>query len=139
MTQESASRNCLPCPFCGKAVDLSDPDTLHPSGTGWRFDDGLQMRTYHSFRDVPKEQWCWVMCCPSPAGGCDAEVTDDSEAEALAAWNRRTAVSERGELPAELFDGYAVYEAMGKPSDVSPRNVAAVLDAVVRLVRKSRA
>lgn len=41
----------------------------------------------------------------------------------------------RANIPAALFDGYAVYEAMGKPEDVSPHNVAAVLDAVVRLIR----
>jgi hypothetical protein len=41
-------------------------------------------------------------------------------------------------IPAVLFDGYAVYESMGKPDDVSPRNVAAVLDAVVRLIRAGK-
>lgn len=42
------------------------------------------------------------------------------------------------ELPAELFDGYAVWEALGDDSAVSQRTVAAVLDVVVRLIRKNR-
>jgi len=31
----------LPCPFCGKNVDLEDPDTLHPDGLYWRVVDGI--------------------------------------------------------------------------------------------------
>ena len=53
-----------PCPFCGKAVDLNDEDTLYPSGTGWKdHPDGI--RSYHSFREVPKEQWCYDLHCVS--------------------------------------------------------------------------
>ena len=77
------------CPFCGKAVDLEDNDTLYPSGTGWKFDEELQMRTYHNLRKVPKEQWCWGMHCPEPAGGCGAEIHGDSKQEALAKWSKR--------------------------------------------------
>lgn len=79
----------LPCPFCGMAVDLEDHDTLYPSGCGWKFDDGLQMRTYHNFREVPKEQWCYGMHCPTCAGGCGAEIHGDSREEALEKWNKR--------------------------------------------------
>lgn len=42
------------------------------------------------------------------------------------------------EIPAELFDGMEVYVALGEKSGISPRDVAAVLDAVVRLIRKNR-
>lgn len=42
------------------------------------------------------------------------------------------------EIPAELFDGMAVYVALGEKSGVSHRDVAAVLDAVVRLIRANR-
>lgn len=77
------------CPFCGKPVNLEDDDTLYPTGTGWKEDEVDGFRTYHSYRDVPKEQWCWGMHCPTPAGGCGAEITGDSKAEALAAWSRR--------------------------------------------------
>lgn len=42
------------------------------------------------------------------------------------------------EIPAELFDGMAVYVALGENSGISPRDVAAVLDVVVRLIRKNR-
>lgn len=79
----------LPCPFCGKAVDMEDHDTLYPSGIGWSDTDHPPFRTYHNARHVPKEQWCWSMNCPTPAGGCGAEMTGDSREEALKKWNRR--------------------------------------------------
>ena len=79
----------LPCPFCGMAVDLEDHDTLYPSGCGWKFDESLQMRTYHGCHEVPHEQWCYGMHCPTNAGGCGAEMHGDSRAEALAKWNKR--------------------------------------------------
>lgn len=77
-----------PCPFCGHKVDLEDADTLYPTGTGWREEhDGF--RSYHSFRDVPREQWCWAMHCPETAGGCGAQIDADSKDEALEKWERR--------------------------------------------------
>ncbi len=79
----------MPCPFCGRAVDLEDHDTLYPSGSAWEFDAELQTRTYHRAFDVPKEQWCYSMHCPVQAGGCGAEMHGDSKDEALEAWNRR--------------------------------------------------
>ncbi len=82
-----ASVRPLPCPFCGKAVDLEDHDTLYPSGTGWK--DQGDLRTYHSHREVPKEQWCWGMHCTECSGGCGAKITGDSRQEALAKWNKR--------------------------------------------------
>lgn len=44
------------------------------------------------------------------------------------------------ELPAELFDGMAVYVQLGveKTVKIRPGMVADVLDAVVRLIRKNR-
>jgi len=77
-----------PCPFCGKPVDLTDEDTLYQSGSGWKFDEDLQMRTYHRINEVPKEQWCYGMHCPEPAGGCGAEIHGDSKDEALAKWSK---------------------------------------------------
>lgn len=82
-------QEAAPCPFCGKPADLEDPDTLHPTGTGWRDDEVEGFRTYHSYLKVPKEQWCWGMHCPTPAGGCGAEISGDSKEEVLAKWNRR--------------------------------------------------
>lgn len=79
-----------PCPFCGKHINLDDEDSIYPSGIGWLFDDELQSRTYHNFRAVPKEQWCYVMHCPELYGGCGAEISGDSMEEALAKWNTRT-------------------------------------------------
>lgn len=80
--------NLKPCPFCGNEVDLEDDDTLHPSGVGWkpRGDIG---RSYHSFREVPLEQWCYTMHCPTTSGGCGAEISGDSRQEAIDKWNKR--------------------------------------------------
>lgn len=89
MEKLSLSEKPLPCPFCGKAVDLDDPDTCYPSGSGWLDDEGLQLRTYHPFRAVPPEQRCYAMHCPTPSGGCGAEIHGDTKEEALAKWNTR--------------------------------------------------
>lgn len=80
----------LPCPFCGMVPDLENPDTLYPIGIGWKDDEELGLRTYHDSSEVPPEQWCWTMHCPSPSGGCGAEISGDSEQEALDKWNRRS-------------------------------------------------
>lgn len=80
----------LPCPFCGKPVDLEDQDTLYPSGISWRDHEDPGMRSYHARRDHKEgDGKCWRMHCPTPSGGCGAEISGDSKEEALAAWNRR--------------------------------------------------
>lgn len=61
-----------PCPYCGRSVDLGDPDTLHPATPPDR--DGRQV---------------WGFSCPEAAGGCGAMVTGWSRAEAMVAWERR--------------------------------------------------
>lgn len=81
-----------PCPFCGLKPDLEDGDTLHPSATGWKPQQN-GIRTYHSFREVPKEQWCWEINCPTTAGGCGINMTDDSKEEVIAKWNKRVSIS----------------------------------------------
>lgn len=77
-----------PCPFCGKEVDIDGEDTLYPNGTGWKISDG-GLRGYFSFREVPKEQWCWSIHCPENYGGCGAQVSGDSKEEAIEKWERR--------------------------------------------------
>lgn len=80
----------LPCPFCGKKVTLTDDDTLYPSGILWRDDPEIGLRTYHSRREQKEgDGMCYTMHCPVPSGGCGAEITGDSEEEAVASWNRR--------------------------------------------------
>ena len=78
-----------PCPFCGKMPDLEDEDTLYPNGTAWIFKEAIQSKTYVSFRDAPKEQWCYSFHCVEIAGGCGAEISGDSKEQAIAAWNQR--------------------------------------------------
>lgn len=85
MTQPTSMK---PCPFCGYEVDLEDGDTLYPSGFGWVAHAG-HGRHYVRYTEAPESQWCWSMNCPTPAGGCGAEITGDSKEETIEKWNRR--------------------------------------------------
>jgi hypothetical protein len=76
------------CPFCAHAVDMENPDTLYPNGVGWILRDN-GMITYHSFRDAPKENWCYSMHCPTTAGGCGVEMSANTKEEAIEKWNKR--------------------------------------------------
>jgi len=68
--------------------ESDDGDTLYPNGTGWKLrDDGFT--SFHSFRDVPREQWCWSIHCNTLAGGCGVEMSGNSREEALTKWNTR--------------------------------------------------
>lgn len=76
------------CPFCGHEADSSDPDTLYPNGTGWKVNsDGLL--SFHSFREVPKAQWCYSLHCVVTSGGCGAEMYGLTKQEAINKWNKR--------------------------------------------------
>lgn len=77
-----------PCPFCGHRVELDDPDSVYPNGTGWVWRaDGV--KAYCDFKSVPKDQWCYSVNCVVTSGGCGAEISGDSMDEAVARWNRR--------------------------------------------------
>jgi hypothetical protein len=76
-----------PCPFCGHEVDLENGDTLYPSSVGWK--DNAFGRSYHSFREVPQEQWCYSMYCPTTSGGCGCEMSADTKEEVIEKWNKR--------------------------------------------------
>lgn len=84
------SEQMLPCPFCGKEVDLENPDTLYPSGIYWRWDEDLKMRHYIRFKDKQiGDQPCWQLLCPETAGGCGVEIHGDTKEEVVAKWNKR--------------------------------------------------
>lgn len=89
----TTTTTALPCPFCGHPADLNDPDTLYPSGTGWKLSGDPQRKSYHNFREVPREQWCYSFHCPKSSGGCGAEMSGDSMEEAVTKWNTRTVTS----------------------------------------------
>lgn len=38
--------NTLPCPFCGNIPDLSDIDTVYPTGYGWIIDEQTGIKIY---------------------------------------------------------------------------------------------
>jgi hypothetical protein len=80
----------LSCPFCNHPVDLTDPDTLYPTGVGWLWDVSLKMRTYHTVREVPKAQWCYALHCLNLA--CGAEVHGDSKEDVMVRWSTRKGV-----------------------------------------------
>lgn len=83
----------LPCPFCGWQPPADLSDVLYPSGTYRRVDERHGFAHYVSMNqskagDTP----CWDMHCTTNMGGCGAQISADSEAEAIAAWNRRPSV-----------------------------------------------
>ena len=75
------------CPFCGSKINADDLDTLYPSGTGWKEEDGH--RHYVSVYEVPREQWCYKIVCQEHYGGCGAEMHGDSITEVKEKWNKR--------------------------------------------------
>lgn len=78
-----------PCPFCGRAINADDIDTLYPSGTGWKEDEDGGLRHYVSVYEVSEEQWCYKIVCQEHYGGCGAEVYGDSIEEVKEKWNTR--------------------------------------------------
>lgn len=78
----------LPCPFCGKPVDLNDADTLYPSGIYWR-GDGETRHYIRHYERKPGDSPVWGMHCPETSGGCGAEIEGHSKPDTIAAWNKR--------------------------------------------------
>jgi hypothetical protein len=79
------------CPFCGRSLDVEDSDTLYPNGRGWIAQEygPTTILSYHSFREVPKSQWCWDVICNESLGGCGASISGNTREEAIEKWNRR--------------------------------------------------
>lgn len=90
-----------PCPFCGKEPDISDGDSLYPTGMGWK-DEG-EYRSYHKGLEVPKEQWCYAAGCSELSGGCGAEMSGDGRQEAIDKWNTRAIPDTHRVVPVELL------------------------------------
>ena len=80
-----------PCPFCGKPVDLTNPDTLHPSGVFWRMNKEIGFPTYHGITEFQDgDESCYVLHCVENSGGCGVRISGDSIDEVLQKWNTRT-------------------------------------------------
>ena len=62
----------LPCPFCGKDIDLQykryPVDTLYPA---------------------TKDFSVWELICSALDGGCDASILGSNKSECIEKWNRR--------------------------------------------------
>ena len=82
------STSALPCPFCGKQVDLSDLDTLYPSGIVYKDCQDIG-RHYGTRKEIPQyDGQCYVLRCDTGVG-CGASMSGDSVEEVLEQWNRR--------------------------------------------------
>lgn len=62
----------LPCPFCGKDIDLQykryPEDTLYP---------------------VTKDRSVWNLVCSALDGGCDACILGSNKLDCISKWNTR--------------------------------------------------
>ena len=98
-----------PCPFCGKCPDVSDGDTLYPTGMAWKDEDQGEYRSYHTLalHEVPSSQWCHGMHCVEVAGGCGAQVAGDSRQEAIDRWNARAIPDTHRIVSVELLERVA--------------------------------
>jgi hypothetical protein len=77
----------LPCPFCGKQMDIHCDETLHRSSTAWK--DTKYGRGYVRYHEEC-DGYCYEVHCNKIYGGCGATITDDSIEEVIAAWNKRS-------------------------------------------------
>lgn len=84
----STKEPLLPCPFCGKTMQITE-DTIYPSGTVWLYNEDLQCRTYHGIHDIPNGNICWQINCCEHEGGCGASISGDSRQETIEKWNKR--------------------------------------------------
>lgn len=84
--------NCelLQCPFCGKKPDVSNPDTLYPTGIVWvdKKDVGRVYGTRNQL-DYTHGGQCWSINCVTSSGGCGVEMHGDSKEEAINKWQTR--------------------------------------------------
>lgn len=75
------------CPFCGHVPEDLE-DALHPTGGGWRDDNGNR---HYMRRDDPRgvHGKVWELGCLEHECGCGATMTGDSRDEVIAKWNKR--------------------------------------------------
>lgn len=79
-----------PCPFCGHQPDIDDLDVLYPTGTLWRYDPELELRTYHSHREYKDgDNSCYKIVCNESQGGCGVQIHGDSVEEVIRKWETR--------------------------------------------------
>ena len=82
------SEELLPCPFCGKELDVNDDEVIHPNGVRWK--DGEHGREYSSLTtDNRGYELCYTIYCSCEQGGCGVRMTDDSKEMVIDNWNKR--------------------------------------------------
>lgn len=78
------------CPFCAHVLSPKCPETLHPSGVYWHYDENSGSRVYYSREDINSESnACWQVNCEASFGGCGATISADSIEDVIKKWNRR--------------------------------------------------
>lgn len=75
------------CPFCGKQMDLNDPDTIYPCGA-WKKDSNGDTH-YLSYNSPNIDGFVFGIYCEESSGGCGAQISGDSIEEVIFKWNRR--------------------------------------------------
>lgn len=78
------------CPFCAHVLNPDHPDTIHPSGVYWHYDENCSSKVYCAKKETSQElNACWQINCDVSSGGCGASISGDSIEEAVRKWNRR--------------------------------------------------
>lgn len=93
--RELLSANQLkPCPFCNhQIVDVED--SVHPSGTYWKYDPVLDCKMYgfdnktRHYTVDKTDNPCYIISCLEHEGGCGASIQGDTLPETINKWNRR--------------------------------------------------
>lgn len=95
MTQELTSSELLPCPFCGWHMDGDMSDIAYPTGSyaHWIDPQDQSFGLHFNRERVGAEHDVWQVGCTGNMGGCGAKVTGLGRDGAIAAWNRRAAIS----------------------------------------------
>lgn len=83
--KETQKSELLPCPFCGSTMDITDPDTVYPTGMVYTIDPTTGCRYYSPRHNTIGDGRVFQVSCVK----CEATVMGDDFVGAVTAWNRR--------------------------------------------------